>query len=393
MKKIPYGKQFIDNNDIQSVVEVLKSDYLTQGRKIKEFEEEISRFVSCKYSCTFNSATSALHVACLSLGVSKGDLVWTSANSFVASSNCALYCGAEIDFLDIDKDTFLISAEIIEKKLIEAKNNKKLPKVIILVHLGGESCEMEKIFELSRQYKFKIIEDASHAFGGSYKSSHIGSCKYSDLCVFSFHPVKIITTGEGGMITTNNFELYQKSKLLGTHGIVKDKSVLINKKESYWYYEQQNLGFNYRMTDIQAALGLSQLKKIKKFILKRRKIALFYEEKFKKNSLIHIQKVRKPYESSFHLFIVKLDDKIAHHHRSIFENLHKLGIIVQLHYMPIYLNPYYKNLGFNKGYCPISENYANTCFSIPLHPSLKEDEISFVADNLNILTKKASDFV
>ncbi len=389
MKKIPYGKQFIDESDIESVIEVMKSDFITQGAKTEEFETRISKFVSSKYSCTFNSATSALHVACLSLGVTKGDIVWTSSNSFVASSNCALYCGAEIDFLDIDDNTFLITAEIIENKLIEAKKNKKLPKVIILVHLGGESCEMDKIYALSKQYKFKIIEDASHAFGGSYKGSQIGSCKYSDLCVFSFHPVKIITTAEGGIITTNNFELYRKAKILGSHGIVKEKDQLINKKESAWYYEQQNLGFNYRMNDIQAALGISQLNKISKFIIKRRKIASIYEERFKYNKLIQIQKVRKPYESSFHLFIIKLNDKIEKNHRNIFESLHKLGIYVQLHYMPIYLNPYYKNLGFKRGYCPTSEKYAKTCFSIPLHPSLNEDEIEFVADKLNTLSKKA----
>ena len=389
MKKIPYGKQFIDKSDIESVIEVMKSDFITQGAKTEEFEKRVSKFVSSKYSCTFNSATSALHVACLSLGVTKGDIVWTSSNSFVASSNCALYCGAEIDFLDIDDNTFLTTAEIIENKLIEANQNKKLPKVIILVHLGGESCEMDKIYALSKQYKFKIIEDASHAFGGSYKGSQIGSCKYSDLCVFSFHPVKIITSGEGGIITTNNFELYRKAKILGSHGIVKEKDQLINKKESAWYYEQQNLGFNYRMNDIQAALGISQLNKISKFIIKRRKIASIYEEKFKYNKLIQIQKVRKPYESSFHLFIIKLNNKIEKNHRNIFESLHKLGIYVQLHYMPIYLNPYYRNLGFKRGYCPTSEKYAKTCFSIPLHPSLNEDEIEFVADNLNILSKKA----
>ena len=393
MKKIPYGKQLIDDNDIKSVIEVMKSDFITQGAKIEEFEKRISNYVSAKYSCAFNSATSALHVACLSLGVTNGDIVWTSSNSFVASSNCALYCGAEIDFLDIDINTFLTTAKIIEKKLIEARKNKKLPKVLIIVHLGGESCEMDKIYALSKEYKFKIIEDASHAIGGSYKGFQIGSCKFSDMCVFSFHPVKIITTAEGGMITTNNFDLYKKAKVLGTHGIVKEKNELINKKESAWYYEQQNLGFNYRMNDIQAALGISQLNKISRFIIKRREIALFYEEKFKDNELIHIQKVRKPYESAFHLFIIRLDDRIAKNHRNIFESLHKLGIYVQLHYMPIYLNPYYKNLGFKKGYCPTSESYAEKCFSIPLHPSLKEDEINFVADNLNTLSKKALDFL
>ena len=385
---IPYGRQEVTKEDIESIIDVLKSDFLTQGPIVPKFEQSVSNFCGAKYSFAVNSATSALHLACLALDVGDGDEVWTAANTFVASSNCALYCGAIVDFIDIDIDTFNISIPELKKKLEISKKKNKLPKVVIPVHMAGQSCEMEEIFKLSKEYGFKIIEDASHAIGGKYKSSHVGSCKYSDITVFSFHPVKIITTGEGGMALTNNKDLAKKIEMYRTHGITRDKD-LMQKIDGPWYYEQQALGFNYRMTDIQAALGLSQMTRLEKYIKTRNQIALKYDELLKDFPLKTPEVIDNIY-SSFHLYVVRIElEKVSKTHKEIFENLRDLNILVNLHYIPVYLHPYYKNkLGFKSGYCPNAEKYYREAISIPMFPTLKDKELKIVVDALSKAIKE-----
>jgi len=372
---IPYSKQFIDASDIKEVVKVLKSDLITQGPKVIEFEEKIANFCASKFAVSTNSATSALHISCMSLGLKKGDIAWTSPISFVASANSALYCGANIDFVDIDPDTYNMCPLELEKKLKNIKNKKNLPKIVIVVHMGGLSCDMKKIFKLSKKYNFKIIEDASHALGAKYFDDNVGSCRYSDVSVFSFHPVKIITTGEGGMITTNNKKISNKCKLLRTHGINKDKNFFLNKKSPPWHYEQIYLGYNYRMSDLNAALGISQLKKAKNFVKKRNSIALKY------NKLLNCLPLKLPfcndnYYSSYHLYIINLKNKeLSKSHKEIFIQLQKNGLGINLHYTPIHLQPYYRKLGFKKGMFINAENYAQSAISIPLHPSLTDKSL------------------
>ena len=335
MIKIPYGKQNINQEDIDHVVSVLKSDFITQGPAIKKFEQDIENYTGAKYSSAVNSATSALHISCLALGVKQGDIVWTSPNSFVASSNSALYCGAKVDFIDIDPKTYNICPLILAEKLQRAKKLNILPKVIIAVHFAGQSCDMQEIKNLSEKYNFKIIEDASHAVGGSYQNNKIGYCKFSDITVFSFHPVKIITTGEGGIALTNNKEIYKKLLLFRSHGITRDKEQLIN-QDGPWFYEQQELGFNYRMTDIQAALGSSQLKRVDKFIKKRHQIAERYNQALK-NLPINIPYQAIEQISAFHLYVITLRDE--KHRTELFNYLRKNGILVNIHYIPIHTQP------------------------------------------------------
>ena len=366
---IPYGCQDINEEDINAVLGVLKDPFLTQGPKVKEFEEAISKKVGSYYAVSTNSATSALHIACLALGIQKGDIVWTSPITFVASANCGLYCRADVDFVDIDPQTGLICTSELEKKLEIAKKQNKLPKVLIPVHLTGSSCDMKKINSLSRKYGFYIIEDASHALGGKYHSEYVGNCKYSDITVFSFHPVKIITTGEGGMATTNNKDLSQKMKDYTTHGITKDLNRFVNPAAGLWSYEQQKLGFNYRLTDIQASLGISQLKRLDNFVNKRNQIRHFYMENLK-NLPLKIISIPDSVYSACHLVVIRLINKSKSGHKMIFENLRNSGVGVQLHYSAVHLQPYYKKLGFKFGDFPEAEAYSHDAISLPVYTKL-----------------------
>ena len=379
---IPYAKQDISDEDIDSVIEVLKSDFLTQGNKVPLFEDIISERVGAKYALAANSATSCLYLSCLSLGLSKEDILWTSPITYVASANCALYCGAEVDFVDIDPLTWNISVEILEEKLKTARKIKKVPKILVLVHLAGNPCDLQKVFDLSKEYGFSIIEDASHALGSKYSGEHIGSSVYSDISVFSFHPVKNITTGEGGMILTNNQKLSEKIHLYRSHGITRDTKKMINKEEGLWYYEQLLLGFNFRMSDIHAALGISQMNSLDKFISIRNELSQIYTEELKGLPLT-IQRVRKEDLSAWHIFVIRLKlSELKLSRLEIYNSLRNKGIGVNVHYIPVHLHPFYKNLGFNKGDFPNSENYYDGAITIPMFTKLKKKEIKYVIQAL-----------
>ncbi len=378
---IPYGRQDITEEDIKAVVEVLKSDFLTQGPKVPEFEKLASKYCNSKYAVAVNSATSALHISCLALGVKKGDIVWTAANTFVASSNAALYCGATVDFVDINEHDFNISIEALKQKLNDAEKVGKLPKVVIPVHMCGQSCDMKAIKELSNKYGFKIIEDASHAVGGKYQDFKVGSCQYSDITVFSFHPVKIITTGEGGMAFTNDNHLYQLMCLYRSHGITRDRDCMKNNPDGDWYYEQQVLGLNYRMTDIHAALGISQFKRVDQNVAFRNKIAQDYNEMLSDLPL-KLPKVNDFALSSYHLYVIRLEKEVLCKHRIVFEKLREKNILVNLHYIPVYHHPYYESIGFEKGYCPNAETFYKSAISIPIFPKLTSEEQSFVVKEI-----------
>ena len=381
-RMIPYAKQDISDEDIDSVIEVLKSDFLTQGNKVPLFEDIISERVGAKYALAANSATSCLYLSCLSLGLSKEDILWTSPITYVASANCALYCGAEVDFVDIDPLTWNISVEILEEKLKTARKIKKVPKILVLVHLAGNPCDLQKVFDLSKEYGFSIIEDASHALGSKYSGEHIGSSVYSDISVFSFHPVKNITTGEGGMILTNNQKLSEKIHLYRSHGITRDTKKMINKEEGLWYYEQLLLGFNFRMSDIHAALGISQMNSLDKFISKRNELSQIYTEELKGLPLT-IQRVRKEDLSAWHIFVIRLKlSELKLSRLEIYNSLRNKGIGVNVHYIPVHLHPFYKNLGFNKGDFPNSENYYDGAITIPMFTKLKKKEIKYVIQAL-----------
>ncbi|MCP5381205.1 MAG: UDP-4-amino-4,6-dideoxy-N-acetyl-beta-L-altrosamine transaminase [Kordiimonadaceae bacterium] len=364
---IPYGKQDINQEDVDAVIEVLKSDFITQGPHVPEFEQSMTDYTSAAYAVAANSATSALHIACLALGVGKGDKVWTSPITFVASANCALYCGADVDFVDIDPTTYNMSPESLEEKLIKANLNGTLPKLVIPVHLCGQSCEMARIKALSDQYGFKIIEDASHAVGGKYKDEPIGNCKYSDITIFSFHPVKIITTAEGGMAMTNDAGLAQKMMLFRSHGITRDPALMTEESHGPWYYQQIELGYNYRLTDIQAALGTSQMKRIDEFIKIRNELADRYDDLLA-NQRLSIPKQHCDSYSARHLYVINLHD--TKNHKTVFEKMRTSGIGVNLHYIPVHLQPYYKKRGFNEGDFPVSENYYSRAISLPLYTRL-----------------------
>jgi len=367
-KKFPYSRQEINKGDIKSVVNILKSNYLTQGPTVKKFEKEICKKIGAKYAVAVNSATSALHISCLSLNLKKNDRIWTVPTTFVATANCGLYCEAKIDFVDIDPRTFNIDVDKLEKKLI---NSKIKPKILVTVHLAGQPPDQERIKKLSKKYKFFILEDASHALGASRKKQKVGNCKWSDIAVFSFHPVKIITTGEGGIAVTNNKKIYEKLEILRSHGITRKKLKLKKKNLGFWYYEQQALGFNYRMSDISAALGISQLKRMSFFVKKRNQIAKRYY-KLLSNLPVVLPKINKYNISSFHLFIVLIDfNKVSKSYNKIFTNLRKKGIFINLHYLPIHLQPYYRKFGFKNGDYPVAEKYSKSAISLPIYPSLK----------------------
>ncbi|MBM9577343.1 UDP-4-amino-4,6-dideoxy-N-acetyl-beta-L-altrosamine transaminase [Leptospira sp. 201903070] len=377
---IPYGRQNISQEDIDAVVQVLKSDFLTQGPMVPRFESAVAKDCNVKHAIAVNSATSALHIACLSLGVEPGDIVWTSPNSFVASSNCALYCGATVDFIDIDSRTYNLSAAKLEEKLEKAEKDGKLPKVVIPVHFAGQPAEMEKIQKLSKKYGFKIIEDASHAIGGKYKGEPIGNCKYSDITVFSFHPVKIITTGEGGMCLTNDEELYVKMYRLRSHGITRDVAQMVNDPDGPWYYEQLELGFNYRMPDILAALGVSQHNRLHEFIEKRHSLVKRYDELLADKPVVIPWQHPDSY-SAFHLYVVLLNlDELKHTQTQIFERFRNAGILANLHYIPIYRQPYYQKMGFKREDFPNTEDYYSKAITLPLYPGLtdsQQDEVVY----------------
>jgi len=378
--QIPYGKQNINEEDIEAVNLVLRSEYLTQGPVVPTFERAIASYCKTQFAVAMNSATSALHLACLALGVGPGDTVWTSAITFAASANCARYCGAEVDFVDIDKDTFNMSLEDLDRKLREAAKQNRLPKVVIPVHLGGLSCDMKRLSEITQPYGIKIIEDASHAIGGTFDGVPIGSCRYSDVTIFSFHPVKIITTGEGGIATTNEAGLAKKMANLRSHGITRDGDDFVNKSPGPWYYEQQGLGFNYRMTDMAAALGLSQFKKLDQFVAERNLIAENYYQLFKDSGLEFQAQIQDVY-SSFHLFVVRPNyESLGTTQKDMFEKLRGNGILANLHYIPVYRHPYYQELGYSHGDYLQAELYYRQAISIPIYPGLTIDQQQYVVD-------------
>ncbi len=385
---IPYGRQDISESDIRAVVSVLNSDFLTQGPVVPRFENAVAEYCHVRYAVAVNSATSALHIACLALGVGKGDIVWTSPITFVASANCALYCGAKVDFVDIDPRTYNLSTEKLADKLAQAEKSCCLPKVVIPVHLCGQPCDMAGIFALSQRYGFRIIEDASHAIGGKYRGQPIGNCQYSDIAVFSFHPVKIITTGEGGMTLTNDAKLSKRMQLLRSHGITRDAGDMTHAPDGPWYYQQIELGYNYRMTDIQAALGLSQMQRLDEFVAKRHTIAGRYSELFARLP-ISLPWQHPDSHSSLHLYVIRLNlDKNRRSHREVFDALRAANIGVNLHYIPVYRQPYYEQLGFKAGYCPEAERYYSEAVSLPMYPQLTFDEQETVSHALHSILSK-----
>lgn len=370
---IPYGKQTISQADIDAVVDVLKSDWLTQGPKVPAFEKAVASYCEAEFATATNSATSALHIACLALGVGESDTVWTSPISFVASANCALYCGAKVDFVDIELKTGNMSPLALEQKLFEAEKTNSLPKVVIPVHLAGQSCDMQAISNLAKKYNFKIVEDASHAIGAKYHNKPVGCCDYSDITVFSFHPVKIITTAEGGMAVSNCEEIDNKMKRLRSHGVTNKPEEMTEPSHGPWYYQQVELGFNYRMTDLQAALGLSQLSRLDKFITHRNSIAKSYNAAFKDLPLQHLSQSEDCY-SSYHLYIVKLINSTPEEHKSVICRLREQKIISHLHYIPIHLQPFYAAMGFSKGDFPNAETYYEQAMTIPLFANMTDEE-------------------
>lgn len=371
---IPYGRQEITTDDIQAVKFVLESDYLTQGPAVPAFERKVADYCGTSHAVAVNSATSALHIACLAIGLGPGDVLWTSPITFVASANCALYCGAEVDFVDIDPKTFNLSPDRLEEKLKNTQTLGKLPKVIIPVHLCGLPCDMKRIWELSQKYGFRIIEDASHAIGAKYQGEPVGSCRYSDITVFSFHPVKIITTGEGGMALTNDPKLAEKMMLLRSHGITRDAELMTHEPDGPWYYQQIDLGFNYRMTDIQAALGSSQMDRLGSYVAQRHEIADRYH-RLLADAPIKVQIHPHDAYSAYHLYVIQLEvEKIKRTHREVFETMRSQGIGVNLHYIPVHTQPYYQKMGFNLGVFTESERYYAEAMSLPLYATLTEQE-------------------
>ena len=382
---IYYGKQCIDEQDINAVIEVLKSDFLTQGPAIEKFEQAVAEYCGVKYAVAVTNATSALHIACMAAELGTGDVLWTSPITFTASANCGRYCGAYVDFVDIDNDTYNMSVTALKEKLEKAEVK---PKVLIPVHLAGQSCEMEEIHKLAEQYGFTVIEDASHAIGADYKDTKVGCCKYSDMVVFSFHPVKIITTGEGGMVLTNNEDLYKKLTLYRSHCITRDTELMTKESDGPWYYQQIGLGFNYRMTDVQAALGYSQLTKVDKFVARRRQLSARY------NEMLKDLPVKLPYQnpetnSSWHLYLVRVDfNKINKTKTQVFMEMKEKGICLNLHYIPVHTQPYYQKLGFKNGDFPVSEKYYEEVFTLPLYYSLTDEQQDYIVNALKDVLKQ-----
>lgn len=381
---IPYGRQDITQADIDSVVEVLKSDFLTQGPKVPLFEQALADKVGARYALAVNSATSALHIACMALGLGKGDWLWTSPVTFVASANCGLYCGAQIDFVDIDPKTYNLSPRALEEKLIAAERNGTLPKILVAVHLCGQPCDMQAIHALSQRFGFKVIEDASHAIGGRYQGDYIGNCQYSDITVFSFHPVKIITTAEGGMAVTNDHRLAEKMSLHRSHGVTRDTELMTREPDGPWYYQQIDLGYNYRMTELQAALGVTQMERLDAFVARRHELANRYDQ------LLENLPVTTPWQhpdsySGLHLYVVRLHlDKIDRSHRKVFEQLRHQGIGVNLHYIPVHTQPFYQSMGFEEGDFPEAIRYYREAISLPMYQGLTDRQQNEVVQALNM---------
>lgn len=371
---IPYGRQTITEEDIEAVISALKSDFLTQGPQTPLFESVVAEKVGASHALAANSATAALHIACMALQLGPGDWLWTSPNTFVASANCAIYCGASVDFVDIDPRTYNICPQMLEAKLVEAESLGTLPKVVVPVHFAGQPCDMAAIRLLSNKYGFKIIEDASHAIGGKYKGELVGKGHYSDITIFSFHPVKIITTAEGGIALTNSAELAQKMSVFRSHGITRDPAQMTHTPDGPWYYQQTSMGYNYRMNDLQAALGLSQIRRLDAYVAKRHEVAARY------NQLLADLPVVRPWQladtySSFHLYVIRLElDKISGTHRQVFERLRAQGIGVNLHYIPVHTQPFFERMGFRRGDYPEAEKYYGEAISLPMFPALSEDE-------------------
>ena len=382
---IPYGRQEITQQDIDAVVEVLQSDFLTQGPKVPLFEQTVANKVGAKHALAVNSATSALHIACMALGLGRGDWLWTTPITFVASANCGLYCGAQIDFIDIDPRTYNLCPKALEAKLIVAEREGKLPKVLVAVHLCGQSCDMQAIHALSQRYGFKIIEDASHAIGGKYQDEYIGNGRYSDITVFSFHPVKIITTAEGGMALTNDDQLAEKMNFHRSHGVTRDQNLMTHEPDGPWYYQQVELGYNYRMTELQAALGISQMERLDTFVARRHELAKRYD------ALLQELPVTTPWQhpdsySGLHLYVLRLQlVKIGKSHRQVFEGLREQGIGVNLHYIPVHSQPYYQKMGFKQGDFPEAELYYTEAISLPMYQGLtdpQQDEVVRVLESV-----------
>ena len=375
---IPYGKQHIDESDIEAVVSTLKSDWLTQGPAVPRFEKALTDYTHAAHAVAVNSATSALHLACLALDIKKGDTIWTSPNSFVASANCVIYCGASIDFVDIDLSTGNMCTKKLEEKLSLAKKQRCLPRALIPVHFAGQSCDMETISRLAKQYNFYVIEDASHAVGASYRDKPVGCCAYSDICVFSFHPVKIVTTIEGGAALTNSEAFAEKMRLARSHGVTSDPDKMTESPHGPWYYQQVTLGYNYRMNDVEAALGLSQLKKLDDYVARRNAIAKQYAAGFANEDFIQPLAVSEYCYSSYHLFCILATRLTESTHRQVIENLRARGVFAHVHYIPIHLQPFYTDLGFKKGDFPQAEDYYRQVITLPLFPSLTDNEVQFI---------------
>lgn len=371
---IPYGRQEITQTDIDAVVGVLQSDFLTQGPMVPRFEQSVAQHVGASHALAVNSATSALHIACLALGLGAGDRLWTTPITFVASANCALYCGAEVDFVDIDPRTYNLCTQALALKLEQAEREGTLPKVLVPVHLCGQPCDMQAIYALSQRYGFKIIEDASHAIGGKYQGELIGNCRYSDITVFSFHPVKIITTAEGGMALTNDGELANKLALLRSHGITRDPSQMTHEADGPWYYQQIDLGFNYRMTELQAALGVTQMERLDSYVARRHQLARRYDD------LLSSLPINTPWQhpdsySGLHLYVIRLQlDQIKKTHREVFEALRELGIGVNLHYIPVHTQPHYERMGFKADDFPQAQTYYREAISIPMFQTMTDEQ-------------------
>lgn len=371
---IYYGKQSINEADIKAVVDVLQSDFLTQGPVLERFEKKVAEYCGAKYAVAVTNATSALHIACRAAGLGKGDVLWTSPITFTASANCGRYCGADVDFVDIDVATYNMSVDELSNKLQESKAAGSLPKVVVPVHLAGQSCDMKRIHELSVEYGFTVLEDASHAIGADYLDTRVGSCAYSDMSVFSFHPVKIITTGEGGMVLTNNDDLYQKLCLYRSHGITRDALLMTHEPDGPWYYQQIDLGYNYRMTELQAALGFSQMDRLDEFVARRRYLVDRYNELLKDLPVVtpHVLDGTAP---SWHLYMVRVDfSKLKMDKVQLFAEMKKRGIVLNLHYIPVHTQPYYQGLGFKQGDFPQSEKYYEEIFTLPLYYGLTEEQ-------------------
>ena len=378
---IPYGRQDIQEEDIEAVIKVLKSDFLTQGPTVQNFEEKLAGYCQVPYAVAVNSATSALHLACLALDLKQGDWLWTSPVTFVASANCALYCGAQVDFVDIDPQTGNLCPNALEAKLIKAEQEGKLPRIVIPVHLCGQPCDMTAIRTLADRFHFQIIEDASHAIGARYRNEPVGNCRHSDITVFSFHPVKIITTAEGGVATTRSVELAKCMARLRSHGITRAPDEMTHESDGPWYYQQIELGFNYRMTDLQAALGLSQLIRLDQYIQRRQQLAARYDQLLTGLPLSRLQQLPDS-QSSWHLYVIRLHDNLEIAHRQVFDAMRAAGIGINLHYIPVHLQPYYQNLGFKSGDFPEAESYYSQAISLPLYPTLTDEMQAKVVEAL-----------